>query len=74
MGSFGPREWIVIAVIVLILFGAPKLPEFARSLGKSMRILKDETKSLTSDDKADDATAESSSKGTDATDGDSRDK
>ena len=49
----GPREIIIIALIVVLLFGAPKLPELARSIGKSMRILKDETKSLTDDDKAD---------------------
>ncbi|WNM25808.1 Sec-independent protein translocase subunit TatA [Demequina capsici] len=70
MGSFGAREWIIIAVIVLILFGAPKLPEFARSLGKSMRILKEETKSLTSDDSSEGK----SSKGTEAGDGEASDK
>jgi len=47
----GPREIIIIAIIVVLLFGAPKLPELARSIGKSMKILKDETKSLTDDDK-----------------------
>ncbi len=45
----GPREIIIILVIVLLLFGAPKLPQLARSLGQSMRILKEETKSLTDD-------------------------
>ncbi len=49
----GPREIIVIAVIVVLLFGAPKLPELARSIGKSMRILKDETQSLTGDSESD---------------------
>ena len=49
----GAREIIIIAVIVVLLFGAPKLPELARSIGKSMRILKDETKSLTSDEGGD---------------------
>ncbi|WP_062133736.1 Sec-independent protein translocase subunit TatA [Demequina aestuarii] len=49
----GPREIIIIALIVVLLFGAPKLPELARSIGKSMRILKDETKALTDDDKPD---------------------
>ncbi|MFW7415156.1 Sec-independent protein translocase subunit TatA [Demequina sp. SO4-18] len=48
----GPREIIIIALIVVLLFGAPKLPELARSLGKSMRILKDETRSLADDDKS----------------------
>ena len=47
----GPREIIIIAVIVVLLFGAPKLPELARSIGKSMRILKDETKTLADDGK-----------------------
>jgi sec-independent protein translocase protein TatA len=45
-----PIHVIVVLVVVLILFGAPKLPEFARALGKSLRILKEETKALTSDE------------------------
>lgn len=49
----GPREIIIIAIIVVLLFGAPKLPELARSIGKSMKILKDETKALSEDDKND---------------------
>lgn len=40
-----PQIIIIIAVIVL-LFGARKLPDLARSLGRSMRILKTETKGL----------------------------
>jgi sec-independent protein translocase protein TatA len=47
-----PIHVIVVLVVIMILFGAPKLPEFARSLGKSLRILKEETKALTSDDDA----------------------
>ncbi len=35
-GPLGTPELIIIAVLVLILFGAKKLPTFARSLGKSM--------------------------------------
>ena len=31
----GPTEWIIIGVIVILLFGAKKLPEMARSLGKA---------------------------------------
>lgn len=35
MGMPGPMELIVVLVIILLLFGAKKLPEMARSLGKS---------------------------------------
>lgn len=48
----GRNEIIIIALVVVLLFGAPKLPQFARSIGKSMRILKDETRSLTDDNKS----------------------
>ncbi|HSI65150.1 MAG TPA: twin-arginine translocase TatA/TatE family subunit, partial [Candidatus Saccharimonadia bacterium] len=33
---FGTTEMIIVAILVLVLFGAKKLPTFARSLGKSM--------------------------------------
>ena len=36
---------VVIVFIVLLLFGAPKLPGLARSLGQSMKILKNEVRS-----------------------------
>jgi sec-independent protein translocase protein TatA len=35
-GAPGPSEWMLILVIVLVLFGAKKLPELARGLGQSM--------------------------------------
>ena len=35
-GTPGPSEWMLILVIVLVLFGAKRLPELARSLGQSM--------------------------------------
>jgi len=47
---------IVVAVFVL-LFGARKLPDAARSLGRSMRILKAETKALRDDDSGDEGQA-----------------
>ncbi len=36
IGPLGTPELVIIAVLILILFGAKKLPTFARSLGKSM--------------------------------------
>ena len=41
-------EWIIIAVVVVGIFGLPKLPSVARSVGKSLRILRDETKGVVS--------------------------
>ena len=37
-------HFLVILVVVLLLFGAPKLPGLARSLGQSLKILKSEIK------------------------------
>jgi sec-independent protein translocase protein TatA len=41
---------LIIAGVIILLFGARKLPEMARSLGKSARILKAETKGMRSDE------------------------
>ena len=38
--ALGPTEWIMILVIVVLLFGAKKLPELARSLGSSVNEFK----------------------------------
>ncbi|GHJ60156.1 Sec-independent protein translocase protein TatA [Nocardioides sp. OK12] len=48
-------EWLVILAIVIIVFGAAKLPELARGTGQALRIFKSETKGLRDDDKDDDA-------------------
>lgn len=44
MGGFGWPELVVILVIVLVLFGAKRLPEIGRSLGSGMREFKDSVK------------------------------
>jgi len=45
-----PWKILIIAVVILVLFGSKKLPDAARSLGKSMRILKTEVSTLHDDD------------------------
>ncbi|MBU1588907.1 MAG: twin-arginine translocase TatA/TatE family subunit [Actinobacteria bacterium] len=44
--AFGWPHLIVLLVIILLLFGAPKLPGLARSLGQSMRIFRGEMKTM----------------------------
>ena len=44
--AFGWPHLIVILVIVLLLFGAPKLPGLAKSIGQSMRIFRGEMKTM----------------------------
>lgn len=61
-------EWLLVLIIILLLFGAKRLPDTARSLGRSMRILKAETKGLHDDDEADDATPGSPAGSTSPTD------
>ena len=43
-------EIIILAVVVLLLFGAKRLPDSARALGKSLRILKSEVGAMKADD------------------------
>jgi len=48
-GRLGAPEIILILVVIVLLFGAKKLPDMARSLGKSARILKSEAKAMKSE-------------------------
>jgi sec-independent protein translocase protein TatA len=50
MGAIRPWHIAVLVVLLVLLFGAKRLPDAARSLGRSMRILKAETKGLVDDD------------------------
>jgi sec-independent protein translocase protein TatA len=50
--DIGWPEILIIAVVILVLFGSKKMPDAARSLGRSLRIIKTEVKGLHDDDDA----------------------
>lgn len=63
MGELSPTHWLIVIVVAVVLFGARRLPDAARSLGRSARILKSEISGIHDDakpgektgDKAEDA-------------------
>jgi len=50
IAGLGPQELVLIVLVILLLFGAKKLPELARGSGRALRIFKAETKGLADDD------------------------
>ena len=50
IAGLGTPEILIIIVVVMLLFGAKKLPELARGSGQALRIFKAETKGLLEDD------------------------
>jgi sec-independent protein translocase protein TatA len=63
-----PSHWLVIAVLVAVLFGYKKLPDAARSVGRSLRIFKTEIKGMGEDDAAREASKKQAAAATPATD------
>jgi sec-independent protein translocase protein TatA len=63
-GNLGGWTGLILLVVVLLLFGAPKLPALAKSLGQSLKIFKSEVRP--SSDSKEDADA-ASSEGSDTT-------
>jgi len=53
IAGLGPTELIIIVGILVLLFGAKKLPELARGSGRALRIFKSETKGLLEDEDKD---------------------
>lgn len=49
-----PSHWLLLILVVVILFGAKRLPDSARALGRSLRIFKSEVKELNKDEKKSD--------------------
>ena len=54
----GGWELILVLLVVLVVFGSKRLPDSARSLGRSLRIFKAETKGLREDGREDDKQSE----------------
>ncbi|WP_165988547.1 Sec-independent protein translocase subunit TatA [Streptomyces sp. YIM 98790] len=52
MGQIGPWQIVIILAVIVLIFGAKRLPDTARALGKSLRILKSETSAMKSDGQA----------------------
>ena len=54
MNSLKPWHLLVLAIVFLILFGSKRLPDSARSLGRSLRIFKSEVQEMNKDDSKED--------------------
>lgn len=52
-----PWHLLIVAVVLIALFGSKKLPDAARGLGRSMRILKSEARAMREDEAVDGTTA-----------------
>ena len=59
MGPYG-WQWLLILAVILLLFGAAKLPALAKSLGQSARVFKGEMKAMKADDQAREAEKDAS--------------
>ena len=58
LGNLNGWHLVIILAVVLLLFGAPKLPGLARSIGQSMRIFRSEVKTM-KDENGDDVVVDS---------------
>ena len=54
LGSLGTGEIVIIAIVVLLLFGGKKIPELMKGIGKGVKNFKDGVKGLEDDIKLDD--------------------
>lgn len=54
-----PWHLLILGLVIIVVFGSKKLPDTARSLGRSLRILKSETKAMKEDGTVGSASSES---------------
>ncbi|MBS4730453.1 Sec-independent protein translocase subunit TatA [Mycobacterium sp. SM1] len=57
MGSLSPWHWAILAAVMIVLFGAKRLPDTARALGKSLRIFKSEVRELQNESRSETSAA-----------------
>ncbi len=57
LGNLNGWHFLILLVVILLVFGAPKLPGLAKSLGQSLKIFRNEMKSPESDDDSTDKPA-----------------
>ncbi|MFD4352409.1 Sec-independent protein translocase subunit TatA [Nocardia sp. NPDC058518] len=50
MGQFSAWHWLIVAAVFVLFFGAKRMPDAARGLGRSLRIFKSEVSRMQSDD------------------------
>ncbi|MEV7971834.1 Sec-independent protein translocase subunit TatA [Cellulomonas sp. NPDC089187] len=51
MNALKPWHIVVLVIVIVLLFGAKRLPDLAKSVGQSLKIFKNEVKDLSGDDK-----------------------
>lgn len=64
MPTVGPMEIVLILVVILLLFGFKKLPDAARSIGKSARVFKSEVNEMKEEDRQREAEKQARDTGT----------
>ncbi|MFD9548378.1 Sec-independent protein translocase subunit TatA [Nocardia salmonicida] len=52
MGQFSVWHWLIVAAVFVLFFGAKRMPDAARGLGRSLRIFKSEVSQMQSEDAA----------------------
>ena len=57
LGNLNGWHFLILLVVILLVFGAPKLPGLAKSLGQSLKIFRNEMKSDSTDDDSTDKSA-----------------
>jgi sec-independent protein translocase protein TatA len=66
LGNLTGWHLLIILAVILLLFGAPKLPALAKSIGQSMRIFRGEMKTMKDENGADVATSDAADTSTPA--------